>query len=148
MSAIAAFLISKPNDFSYFWSTSHPDASYQVSSQLAFRFRRRSKNRFSRRLPWRLSWFSYQKDFSYFWPTSHPDASYQVSSQVAFQFRRRSKKIDFQDSGHPDASYQVSSPIGTILATFDLQVTPPRCFLTSFESIGILVQEKKQKIDL
>ena len=35
--------ISKRNDFSYFWSTRHPDASYQVSSQLAFRFRRRSE---------------------------------------------------------------------------------------------------------
>ena len=31
------------HDFSYFWSTSHPNASYQVSSQLAFRFRRRSQ---------------------------------------------------------------------------------------------------------
>ena len=29
------FWISDRNDFSYFWSTSHPDASYQVSSQLA-----------------------------------------------------------------------------------------------------------------
>ena len=29
--------------FSYFWSTSHPNASYQLSSQLAFRFRRRSQ---------------------------------------------------------------------------------------------------------
>ena len=27
--------ISDRNDFSYFWFTSHPDASYQVSSQLA-----------------------------------------------------------------------------------------------------------------
>ena len=27
--------ISDRNDFSYFWSTSHPDASYQVSNQLA-----------------------------------------------------------------------------------------------------------------
>ena len=31
------------HDFSYFWSTSHPNASYKVSSQLAFRFRRRSE---------------------------------------------------------------------------------------------------------
>ena len=30
------------HDFSYFWSTSHPNASYQVSSKLAFWFRRRS----------------------------------------------------------------------------------------------------------
>ena len=35
--------ISDRNDFSYFWSTSYPDASYQVSSQLAFCFRRRSE---------------------------------------------------------------------------------------------------------
>ena len=27
--------ISDRHDFSYFWSTSHPDASYQVSSQMA-----------------------------------------------------------------------------------------------------------------
>ena len=32
--------ISDRHDFSYFWSTSHPDASYQVSSQLAQRCRR------------------------------------------------------------------------------------------------------------
>ena len=35
--------ISYQNDLSYFWSTSHLDASYQVSSQLAFRFRRKSE---------------------------------------------------------------------------------------------------------
>ena len=32
--------ISDRNDFSYFWSTSHPDASYQVSSQLVQGYRR------------------------------------------------------------------------------------------------------------
>ena len=31
------------HDFSYFWSTSHPNASYQVSSQLAFQVRRRGE---------------------------------------------------------------------------------------------------------
>ena len=35
--------ISDRHDFSYFWSTSHPDASYQVWGQLAFWFRRRSE---------------------------------------------------------------------------------------------------------
>ena len=35
--------ISDWNNFSYFWSTSHPNASYHVWSQLAFGFRRRSK---------------------------------------------------------------------------------------------------------
>ena len=35
--------ISHQNNFSYFLSTSHPDASKQVSCQLAFWFRRRSE---------------------------------------------------------------------------------------------------------
>ena len=35
--------ISNRKDFSYFWSTSHSDASYQVSNQLAFWYRRRSE---------------------------------------------------------------------------------------------------------
>ena len=39
----------------------------------------------------------------------------------------------------------VGFPIRTILAFFDLQVS--RCFLPSFKSIGLSVQEKKQKID-
>ena len=34
--------ISDWHDFSYFWSTSHPNVSYEVWSQLAFRCRRRS----------------------------------------------------------------------------------------------------------
>ena len=41
MAVKTAILISDRNNFSYFLSTSHLDASYQVSSQLAFRFRRR-----------------------------------------------------------------------------------------------------------
>ena len=35
--------ISDRHDFSYFWSISHPNASYQVWSQLAFGFRSRSE---------------------------------------------------------------------------------------------------------
>ena len=35
--------ISDRHDLSYFWSISHPNASYQVWSQLAFRLRRRSE---------------------------------------------------------------------------------------------------------
>ena len=74
-----------------------------------------------------------------------------VSSWLAFWFRKRSKKIDFQYGRH------------TILAIFDLQVTPmlltksqvswhliyksPRCFLPSLKSAGIWVQEWKRKID-
>ena len=65
--------IADRHDFSYFWSTSHTDASQQVWSQLALGSEE-AKNRFSRWRPWRPSWISDQHDFSYFWSTSHPDA--------------------------------------------------------------------------
>ena len=45
------------NDFNLFSSTSHPYASNQVSSQLAFQFRRRSEKKFSRWPPWQPFWF-------------------------------------------------------------------------------------------
>ena len=38
--------ISHRHSFSYFWSISHPNASYQVWSQLALRFRSRSEKYF------------------------------------------------------------------------------------------------------
>ena len=44
------------------------------------------KNRFSRWGPWRPSWIPDRNDFSLFRSTSHPDASYQLSSQLAFRF--------------------------------------------------------------
>ena len=100
-----------------------------------------AKNRFSRWWPWQPSWVSNRTNFSYFWPSSHPNALYQVSSQLAFRFRRKAKNR-FQDGGHDD---HPGFPIGKILAIFDLQVA--RCFLPSFESIGLSLQEKKQKID-
>ena len=57
------------------------DASYQASSQLAFRFRRRSENRFSRWPPRWPPWISDLNDFTYFRSASHPDALYQVLNQ-------------------------------------------------------------------
>ena len=38
-----AILDFRSNNLSYFRSTSHPNASYQVSIQMAFQFRRRSE---------------------------------------------------------------------------------------------------------
>ena len=61
MAAMATiFGISYRNDLSYFLSTSHPDASYQVSSQLAFKFRRRREKyslKMAAILDFRLEWF-------------------------------------------------------------------------------------------
>ena len=83
--------ISDWNDFSYFWSSNHPDAPYQVSVRLAFRFRRRNEIQIFK-MAARPSLIFDRKDFSYFWSTSHPDAFYQVWSQLAIRFRRRSEK--------------------------------------------------------
>ena len=97
------------------------------------------KNRFSR---WRPPWISDRNNFSYFWSTSHPDASYQVASQLAFSFRRRREKLIFK--------------MATMVAILDFRLEwlwllliykSSPCFLPSFKSIGLIVQENKWKID-
>ena len=69
--------ISDRHDFSYFWSTSHPDASFPSKFGVNWPFGsgEEAKNRFSRWQPWWPSRISDQHDFSYFWSKSHPDAS-------------------------------------------------------------------------
>ena len=74
------------------------------------------KNRFSRWLPWRPSWFYDRHDFSYFLSTSHPYASYQVW-RTGLSVQEKKRKIDFQDGCHGG---HLGFPIGTILAIFDL----------------------------
>ena len=61
---------------------------------------------------------------------------------VFFWFRRRSKKNFFKTAA---MARHLGFPIGTILAIFELQVTP--MLPTKFQVIGLLVQEKKRKID-
>ena len=121
--------------FCLFLSTSHPNASYQVSSELAFRFSRREKNRFSRWRPLRLRIRTIWTILLF--KTS--DASYQVSSQLVFRFRRRSK-LDFPDSSHGG---HFGFQIGTILALFNLQVT--LMFLSRFKSICFFGSGEKAK---
>ena len=63
--------------------------------------------------------------------------------QVHWLFgKEKKRKIDFQNGRH---GAHLGFPIGMILATFDLQVTP--MLPTKFESIGLSVQEKKQTVD-
>ena len=81
--------ISDRNDFSFFWSTSHLDDSYQVSSQLAFRFRRRSE-KWIFKMAAILDFQSEQ--FYLFLIYQSPLCFLSSSSQLAFRFRRRSNK--------------------------------------------------------
>ena len=103
---------------SFFWSTSHPDASYQVSSQLAFGSGEEAKNRFSR---WLLG-FPIGKILAIFglqvtwmFPTK----------SIGFSVQERKWIIDFQNGG------QLGFSMGKILASFDLQVIP--MLLTKFQ---------------
>ena len=132
--------ISDWNDFSYFWPASHPNASCMFRVKWPFGSGEEAKNRFSRLPPWLPSWIFDWNDFSCFWSKSHPDVSYQVSNQLAFWLSRR-RKIDFQDGHHAILDFR--------LERFELFLIykSPQCFLPSFESIGLLVQEKKWKID-
>ena len=75
-----------------------------------------AKNRFSRWSPWRPSWNSDRHDFSYFWSTS-PWCFLASLESIGLSVQEKKQKIDFQDGGH------LGFLIGTIVATFDLQVT-------------------------
>ena len=109
--------ISDRNNFSCFLSTSHTDVSYQVSRQLSFGSGEEAKNRFSRRPPWRPSWISDWTDLRSFFIYKSP-----WWYLPRFQVQEKKRKIDFQDGlchgGH------LGFPIETILAIFDLHVTP------------------------
>ena len=100
--------------------------------------------RFSRWQPWWPSWISNRTILAtrHSWPTSHPDTSYHVSSPLVFLFRRRSEKQIFKM-----AATAAILDFWPEQLSFFLIYKSPRCFLPSFESIGLSVQEKKQKLD-
>ena len=95
------------------------------------------KSKFSRRLPWQPPWISDQNDFTIFYlqVTTMLPTKFQVN--WPFRFRRRSKM----------------AAVVAILYFWLEQVLPfliyksLGCFLPSFKPIGLLVQEKKWKID-
>ena len=106
--------ISDRNDFSSFWSTNHLNAFYKVSSQLAFRFKRRSEDiDFKDSGHGRHLGFPIGIILVFFLSSSHPDASYPVSGQ-------QKRKKYFQDGRHGS---QLGFLIGMILTFFDLHVT-------------------------
>ena len=94
MATIAAIWDFLLNNLSYFWSTNQPDASYQVSSQLAFHFRRR-RVRIDFQDGCHLG-FPIGTILAIYISTSHPDPSYQFSNQLTLWFRKISEKKSFK----------------------------------------------------
>ena len=120
--------ISKWNDFSCFWSTSHADASYQVSSQLAFCFRNRSKKMYFQDrghlgflIGKILAIFDLQvapmlpTKFQVKWPFgSGEEVKNRFSRWPPWRPAWISNRNDFSyfwSTSHPDASYQVLSQL-------------------------------------
>ena len=99
--------------------------------------------RFSRWQPWWPSWISNRTILAtrHSWPTSHPDTSYHVSSPLVFLFMRSEKQI------FKMAATAAILDFWPEQLSFFLIYKSPRCFLPSFESIGLSVQEKKRKLD-
>ena len=83
---------------------------------------------------------SNRNDFSYCWFKSHPDASL-----PSFKHFASGEEVNNRCSRWPSLR---SSWISDRNDFSYFWSTSPRCFLSSFESIGFSVQEKKQKIDL
>ena len=122
--------ISDQNDFSYFWSTSCPDASYDFQVNWPLGSREEAKNWFSR---W-PSWISNQNDFSYFYLQDTPMLPTQFRVNWPFGSGEEVKNIfsrwppgqlpwisnlndfsTFWSTSHPDASYQVWSQLAFVL---------------------------------
>ena len=76
------------------------------------------KNRFSIWRPWWPSWISYWNDFSYF--CKSPRCFLPSLESIGLSVQKKRLK-DFQNGHHGS---HLGFPIGTILAIFDLQVTP------------------------
>ena len=96
----------------------------KFTCHLAFWFRRRSLNRFSKWRIWQPFWISARNDFSYFLSITHSDTSFRANG-----FSTEEKlKTDFQDG---DCDGGLEFPIGTILAL----VKSSWYFLPNFESI-------------
>ena len=88
------FGISYRNDLSYFLSTSHPGASYQVSSQFGLSVqKKKGKTDFQHGRHLR---FPIGTILAIFIPTSPSDASYQFSNQLALWFSKISEKKSFK----------------------------------------------------
>ena len=73
--------------------------------------------------------------------TSHPDPSYQFSNQLALWFRKISEKKSFNMA-------DMTAILDFRAKQFKLFLIykSPKCFLPSFESNGLSVQEKKRKV--
>ena len=65
----------------------------------------------------RPTWIFHWKNFSYFWSTS-PRCLLPCIESIGLSVQKKRRKIDFPDGSN------LGFPIGTILAIFDLHVTP------------------------
>ena len=83
--------ISDPNNFSYFWSTSHQDTLYFLPSFQSTGLLVQEKFKIDFQDGCRCTAILDQNNVSYVWSTSHPDTSYQVLKQLAIPFRGSSK---------------------------------------------------------
>ena len=131
--------ISDRNHFSFFLPTSHPNTSYQISSQLHFGSGEEVQNRFSRWLPWSPSWISNLYYVSFFQSNSHLRTSYEGFKSIGLSVKDKNCKIHFQDSV---PGSHLGFPIGTIKIFFIYKLPVPRYFQPSFDSVGHSVQRR------
>ena len=101
-----------------------------------------AKNRFSRWPPRQPAWISDRNDLGYFVIYKSPQGFLPSFMSIRLSVHEKKWNIDFQDGRHGS---HFGFLIGTILAIFDVQITP--VLSTNFQVSGLSVQEKKGKID-
>ena len=114
--------ISDQNDFSYFWSACHPNASKQVSNQLTFLFRRRTEKNPDFQDGHHGGHLGYLIGMFYLFLTYMSAQCFLPSLEsIGLWVQEKKRKKDFQDGHH---GCHLWFPIGTVLAILDLKVTP------------------------
>ena len=134
------FQDSDRNDFSYFLSTSHPDASYQFRVNWSFGSGEEAKNRLSTWTPWRPSWIFDWNDFTFLLIYKSPRCFLPSFMSTGLSVQEKKRKIDFQDGHHGG---HLGYPIGTIFAISVLQVT--QILTTKFRVNGLFGSGEEAK---
>ena len=135
---MAAILGLQWDDFTFFvykstWCFPPSFESFGLSVQV-----KKWKKRFSRWPPLPLSWISDRNDYSFFSIYKSPRCFLPSFESVGLSVQEKKGKLDFQECCHGCLGFS----IGTILAIFNLQITP--VLPTTFESVSLSVQENKR----
>ena len=138
------FICKSPDSFyhfSKFWSTGCPDTSYQVSSQLAFWFRRRSAKQIFNMAAILDFW---SERFKLYLICKSPWCFLPCFESISLSVQEKKVKVDFRVGrrcGHLGLPNGTHFCVGRLRKVFLISKLP-QGFLSSFESVCLSVRRR------